>query len=63
MLPRNAVAVEICSVEGLIGAVIVPQADGRIVVYEPGDPEFERYVKVTNRKSAELVNMKDSQPD
>lgn len=61
MLPRTAVALEICSVEGGVGAVVVPKEDGRILVYEDGDPEFEPYCKAAGAQPVGVVIMQQNE--
>jgi hypothetical protein len=56
VLDQSVAAVELCSTDGLLAAVLVP--DGlSIHVYEHGDEEFELYRRGTGMRAANRVNM------
>jgi hypothetical protein len=54
----DAPVVEICSTDGLLFRLLFNDGD-RLVLYEPGDAMFERYLKSAGMQAAPAISIKD----
>ena len=54
-IPAETAVVEICSSDGKVGRVIIPDRDGRITVLGPEDDGFSAYLRAVKAEPADII--------
>lgn len=56
---ESVAAVEICSSDGKLCRVLIPNRDGSVVTLDPDDEDFQAYAKMLGLKQAQLFQIQE----